>query len=210
MKRKNAEMLKVRGFVRMNLVDAKTGKILGDSGFVENTVVNLGFQDYIVGALGKIAGSKQAEYMAIGTGTAPAADATVLAGETGVRVTSSNSCVSSKTLQATCQFAGSDMGGTCTIQNVALANLSSGGTILAGTTCLKAWVEWVAILIKKFRKVGGTLYRGIKTIPRQALRKFKEAVTTRDGTPEMDESIVCSLWRHKEIARTRNELSLAA
>lgn len=128
------DMLKVKGFLRLQMVDGKSGKIVGDSGWRENTVVNLGFQDYIVGSLGAVAGSKQVSHMAIGTGTAPGATDTSLAGETGVRVTSSNSAVSSKTLQCTAQFAGSDMGSTCTIQNVALANTSSGGTILCGTT----------------------------------------------------------------------------
>lgn len=130
---KSLDTMKVKGFARMQLVDDR-GRILGDSGWRQNTVVNLGFQDYIVGALGGIGGSKQVSHMAIGTGTAPGASDTALAGETGERVTTSNSAVSSKTLQCTAQFAGSDMGGTCTIQNVALANTSSGGTILCGTT----------------------------------------------------------------------------
>ena len=128
------EMMRVKGFMRVQIVDKDSGKIVGDSGWKKNTVVNLGFQDYIVGAVGNLGGSKQVSYMAIGTGAAPASTDTSLAGETGVRVTTSNSAISSKTLQTTAQFAGSSMGGTCTIQNVALANVSSGGTILCGTT----------------------------------------------------------------------------
>ncbi len=99
-----------------------------------NQVVNLGFQDYIVATIGAIAGSKTASHLAIGTGTVPAAAATSLAGETGTRITSTNTVVASKTLQLTCQFAGSQMGGTCTIQNVGIFNTSSGGTLLAGNT----------------------------------------------------------------------------
>ena len=131
---RKTEHFKVKGFVRTQIVDGKTGKIVGDSGWKQNTVVNLGFQDYIVGALGAVAGSKQITHMAIGTGTAPGVTATSLEGETGTRVTTTNTAVASKTLQATCQFAGSDMGSTCTIQNVALANTSVAGTILCGTT----------------------------------------------------------------------------
>lgn len=130
----NAEKMNVKGFAKMQLLDAKSGKIVGDSGWVKNQVVDLGFQDYIVGAVGGLGGSKQVSNMAIGTGGAPAASATALSGETGVRVTTSNSVISSKTLQATAQFSGTAMGTTCTIQNVALVNTSSGGTILAGTT----------------------------------------------------------------------------
>lgn len=129
------DSIAVRGCVRFQLVDAKSGKAVGKvSKWYKNTVVNLGFNQYVVSSIGAIAGSKQATYMAIGTGTAPAAADTVLAGETGSRYTTSNTVVSNKTLQATCQFLGADMLGTCTINNVALANTSAGGTILAGTT----------------------------------------------------------------------------
>jgi hypothetical protein len=128
------EKLSVRGFYRLQIVDAETKKICGDTGWRENTVVNLGFQDYICASIGAVAGSKQVSHMAIGTGTAPGVSDTSLQGETGQRVTTTNSVVSSKTLQATAQFAGTNMGSTCTIQNVALVNTSSGGTILCGTT----------------------------------------------------------------------------
>jgi hypothetical protein len=128
------EKVRIRGFFRLQLVDKDTGKIEGDTGWKENTVVNLGFQDYICASIGGVGGSKQVSNMAIGTGTAPGVTDTSLQGETGQRVTTSNSIVSSKTLQCTAQFAGTDMGSTCTIQNVALVNTSTGGTILCGTT----------------------------------------------------------------------------
>lgn len=131
---KTKAKVKIRGFYRLQLVDKDNGKICGDSGWRENTVVNQGFQDYICKSIGGIAGSKQVTHMAIGTGTAPGVADTSLQGETGNRVTTTNSVVSSKTMQCTAQFAGTDMGGTCTIQNVALVNTSSGGTILCGTT----------------------------------------------------------------------------
>jgi len=133
-KRCKKDTMHVKGFARVQLVDADTGRIIGDSGWHRNQVVNDGFAQYVCGSIGAIAGSKQVAYMAIGTGTAPNATSTSLHGETGVRVTTSNACIDSKTLQCTCQFAGSDMGGTCTIQNVALCNTNSGGTILCGVT----------------------------------------------------------------------------
>lgn len=128
------ERTHVKGFMRVQVTDRETGKVVGDSGWHENTVVNLGFQDYIVGTIGALGGSKQVTHLAIGTGGAPAAGDTAITGETGARVTASNSVISSKTLQATGQFSGTDMGSTVTIQNVALVNTSTGGTILAGTT----------------------------------------------------------------------------
>jgi len=180
----NSDMLKVKGFLRLQMVDEKSGKIVGDSGWRENTVVNLGFQDYIVGSLGAVAGSKQVSHMAIGTGTAPGAAGTSLEGETGARVTSTNTAVSSKTLQCTAQFAGSDMGGTCTIQNVALANTSAGGTILCGTTyATSQWALWLwrramVTLLKVSFKVGEHLLAVKETIPNQALRVIREGVET--------------------------------
>jgi len=131
---KREDVLKVKGFFHLQIVDKDSGKIVGDTGWKQNTVVNLGFQDYICKAIGAIAGSKQVQNMAIGTGTAPGVTDTSLQGETGQRVTTTNSVISSKTLQCTAQFAGTDMGGTCTIQNVALVDTSTGGTILCGTT----------------------------------------------------------------------------
>jgi hypothetical protein len=91
--------------------------------------------------------------------------------------------VASKTLQATCQFAGADMAGTCTIQNIALANVSAAGTILCGTTyttsqwasnqnvnaTLKGRVEAIVRLFRKLREFGETLKNKIETIPSRAL-----------------------------------------
>jgi len=129
------DCVKVKGFVRFQLVDVKTGKALGEpSPWMKNQVVDLGFQDYICASIGAVAGSKQISHMAIGTGTVPGAAATSLDGETGARATVSNSVVSSKTLQMTCQFAGTDMASTCTIQNVGLFNTSAAGTLAAGIT----------------------------------------------------------------------------
>lgn len=134
MKVKN-EGVKVRGFFRLQMVDHETQRPVSKmTPWMKNQVVNLGFQDYVCAAVGGVAGSKQITHLAIGTGTAPGAAATSLDGETGVRASATNSVVSSKTLQCTGQFAGSDMAGTCTIQNIALANTSSGGTICCGNT----------------------------------------------------------------------------
>lgn len=206
------DMLKVKGFLRLQMVDEDSGKIVGDSGWRENTVVNLGFQDYIVGSLGAVAGSKQVSHMAIGTGTAPGAAATSLEGETGARVTSSNSAVSSKTLQCTAQFAGSDMGSTCTIQNVALANTSAGGTILCGTTyatsqwALMVWRRAMATLLKVSFKFGEHLRE--ETIPSQVFAKAIKGVETGWRTLRKGvEGTVRTIWRH--IERCRNDIVLA-
>ena len=138
------DAIKLHGFTRIRLGHEENGKLVidGDSGWVgPNQVVNQGFQDYICAAIGAVSGSKQVSYMALGTGTAPGATDTSLQGETGSRKTTSNSVISSKTLQATAAWASSDHpGGTPTLQNIALANTSSGGTIVCGNTySTSAW-----------------------------------------------------------------------
>ena len=128
--------LKVRGFFRVQ-IENSDGSVFGDSGWRENQVVNLGFNQYLVSLLGGIAGSKQITHMALGTGSQPGAADTSLEGEVTKRaaVTAATSS-SSKTLRLTATFASSNSFVTATrnISNAALANTSSGGTIFAGNT----------------------------------------------------------------------------
>jgi hypothetical protein len=39
--------VKIKGFFRMQIEDGPTGKIVGDSGWIENQVTNLGFKLYL-------------------------------------------------------------------------------------------------------------------------------------------------------------------
>lgn len=133
------EGLKVRGMFRVQITEDEDGKthIVGDTGWQENQVVNLGFNQYLVSTLGAIAGSKQISHMALGSGGAPGAADTTLAGEVEKRagVTAATSSTS-KTLRMTATFASSDsfVTNTQNISNVGLFNTSAGGTIFAGNT----------------------------------------------------------------------------
>lgn len=140
------DKIKVGGFVRLQIGERDADgrlRIVGETqGFIgPNQVVNLGFQDYVCAAIGAVAGSKQISHMALGTGSAPASNGTSLEGETGDRKTTSNSVVSSATLQMTAAWASGDHpGGTPTLQNVGLFNTSASGTICAGYTyATSAW-----------------------------------------------------------------------
>lgn len=133
----NLDRLGIEGVFRLQVGEENGGKtiIVGDSGWRKNQITNDGFENYICAAIGAVAGSKQVSYANVGTGAAPASNATSLSGETGTRKTTSNSVVSSKTMQATASWAASDHpGGTPTLQNVGLWNTSSGGTLAAGNT----------------------------------------------------------------------------
>src|SRR3990172_8121694 len=114
MRKRSNDTIRARGFFRVQITDDKEGRtrIVGDSGWKENTVTNLGFQHYLVELLGAIAGSSQASYLALGTGGAPATGDTALTGElthtADARKSASNSVVSSKTLQMTAAFNSAD------------------------------------------------------------------------------------------------------
>lgn len=136
------DSVKVRGFFRINIVeDLPNGKkkIVGDSGWRKNLVVNLGFQDYILKSIAGASGSKTVSHMALGTGAAPAVTDTSLAGEimsSTQRLTVSTSIISSKTLQFTAAFlsANSFLSATANLSNVGLYNTSSTGTLLCGNS----------------------------------------------------------------------------
>ena len=139
-----AEKKQLKGFFRVNLTEDVNGKskIVGDSGWKENQVTNLGIQDYLVDALLGFAGNKAVSHMALGTGGAPAASATALAGEithaADSRKAVTTSIVASKTAQFTAAFnsAASFVTAAVNISNVGLFETSTteGGTLFAGNT----------------------------------------------------------------------------
>lgn len=141
--------VRLRGFFRVQITEdrGKNGKLLksprvvGDSGWRENQVTNLGIQDYLVNPLMGAAG-KTVSHMALGTGGAPASDATSLSGEithaTNSRKTVSTSVVASRTAQFTAAFssAASFVTATANISNIGLFHTSTtaAGTLFAGNT----------------------------------------------------------------------------
>ena len=147
-----AEKKTLKGFFRVNITEDVNGKqkIVGDSGWKENQVTNLGIQDYLVDALLGAAGNKAVTHAALGTGTAPGAAATALDGEnlhrstngtTNSRATVTTSIVSSKTAQFTAAFlsANSVVTIAANISNVGLfetrlTSLATAGTLFAGNT----------------------------------------------------------------------------
>jgi len=133
-KSKKTESVKVHGMFRLKLLE--NGKIVGASGWQKNTIMDYGFDQYICQLLLGAAGSKKLTYMGIGTGTAPASNATTLDGELASRVTISTSTIASHTAQCAASFSSSvySSQGAKTIDNIGLWNTSSGGTMFAGST----------------------------------------------------------------------------
>lgn len=138
----------LRGFYRVRIVE-EDGRIVGDSDWFENTVVNLGKRDYLCTPL---AGgtAKAIALMALGTGAAPAASDTALAGElshstsgTRNRITVNTSQIGSTAIEFQGTFASSFSFATTTanISNImVINNTTTGGTIFAGNT-FASWFE---------------------------------------------------------------------
>lgn len=129
----------VRGFYRVHILN-EDGTLDGDSGWHENQITNLGFNQFLVGALGgSTLTSAQIGFVALGTGTIVAAagtslDGEVMGGTQRVAVTRATS-TSSKTLRLTGTFAsGFITGAGSNIANIGLFASSSLGTIFAGST----------------------------------------------------------------------------
>lgn len=126
--------VRVRGFFRLQIVDDEFG-VVGDSGWQENQITNLGFLN-IVNQLGtSLTGSKHS-HLALGSGGAPASNATSLGGEVEVRAALTAASSGSTALQMTATFASADsfVTNTQNISNIGVFGTSSGGTLLSGNT----------------------------------------------------------------------------
>lgn len=130
------EGVKVHGMFRVQIAN-QDGTFVGDSGWINNNIMNLGFNQFLVSALGSISGSKYISHMALGSGGTIATDQTALAGEVGTRtaVTAATSSTS-KTLRLTATFAAGwhTSGAAYSISNLGLFNSLTGGTLFSANT----------------------------------------------------------------------------
>lgn len=127
------DMIRVRGFTRMQIVDAKTKKIVGDSGWGQNQITNYGFANCMVAApIG--AASVQAAGFVLGSGTVPASSATALDGSNSDQYSAfgQSSVISSMTARMTASFAGSN-GSMAVLANIGVLAASTGSLICGNT-----------------------------------------------------------------------------
>jgi len=144
MRTRTKDSIKAEGFFRLKIgepdANGRVVRVHGDSGFQKNTVVNLGFQHYLVELLGGIAGSSQLTHAALGTGTAPGVTDTSLNGEltdaAGCRCAITPTVVASKTLQCAFTLNSNVITANRTLQNVGLfaTSTTSAGSMFAATT----------------------------------------------------------------------------
>lgn len=135
---KTTDGVKARGFFRLAIVNPD-GSIAADTGYRENQIVNVGYQDFLMYLLAGSAGSLRPSHAALGTGTVPASSATTLAGElteTSGRMALTTGTSGSKTVQYTFTLNSGVIAAASTIQNVGLFSGSTqgGGTMFAGNT----------------------------------------------------------------------------
>jgi len=136
----------VKGMFRVQLTE--DGRLVGDSGWKNNQITNDGFNSYLVNQLGTSLTGSKISHVALGTGGAPASNATTLTGEVVTNgsgsvvraaVTAATSS-SSKTLRNTATFssANSFITASANISNIGLFGVSgpttASGTLFAGNT----------------------------------------------------------------------------
>lgn len=131
-------VVKIRGFARLQMGERDPDgnvRIIGDSGWIKNTICADGFQNYIVGSVGAVAGSKQVTHMVLATqSTAVNSASTSLVGETRVRKAVTPSFVANGTLQLTGSWSSTDNTAAITIGSIALYNHLSTGSMGSGAT----------------------------------------------------------------------------
>ena len=134
--------MKVRGMYRLQITAPfDENEIVGDSDWIENQITNLGIQNYIADCMGGVSGSSLITYAALGTGTAPASNATALPGEiTGgtkrTNVTAATTSSNRGGIQYTCTFSSTSnfLAALSSLNNVGLFGHSSVNSIAAGQT----------------------------------------------------------------------------
>lgn len=127
----------IRGMYHVRIVNPD-GTFAGDSGEIKNNIMNEGFRQYLVMALGSISGSKYISHLALGTGGTVATDQTAMAGEVGTRtaVTASSTVAGSLTLRLVATFAAGwhTSASAHNISQIGAFNSVSGGTLFAAQT----------------------------------------------------------------------------
>lgn len=129
---KRREKVAIKGFFRVQIRDKDTGKVVGDSGMIENQITNYGMASCFVGGPVAAAGTVQVAGVMLGNGTAPASDATALPGSNTDYYSTVGEAINGSTqAQLTQSFDGTL--GAATFANMGLFAASS-GTVICGNT----------------------------------------------------------------------------
>lgn len=126
--------LVVRGFLRGQLVDSESGRIVGDTGWIQNKLTNDGLTD-LARLVGAVAGSYVIGWARLGTQTdAVNMSQTNVIGAVntfiGLNLTTSGTC----TLTATASFSSSDLSASCEVGCAGLFKTDSASSMFAMQT----------------------------------------------------------------------------
>jgi hypothetical protein len=136
MRRKSERQSKVKvvGLFRGQLVDPKTGKVCGDTGWVKNKLTNAGLTQLAL-LIGGGAGGYAVTYMAAGT-QASAVDMsqTDLVGRTHSFVTAAPTTSGTCTATFTVDFGSASLSASCSVGAVGLYKTNSAGSLIACQT----------------------------------------------------------------------------
>jgi hypothetical protein len=124
--------IKLKGFLRVQIVDKKTKRVKGDSGWMQNQITNYGLESCFVGApIG--AGSVQAAGLILGSGTNPSSTTASLPGSNTdyYAAFDYSSVIGSLTARVSASFDGTLGAGT--FANMGLL-VASTGSLLCGKT----------------------------------------------------------------------------
>lgn len=128
--------IRLRGFARIQVGERDAGghlKIVGDSGWVKNTITNNGRDQYIAATVGAVSGSKLVSHLQLATqSTAVDAASTALVGETRVRKALTASTLVTGTLRMTASWSSTDNTAAITIGSIAIYNHLTTGTMGSG------------------------------------------------------------------------------
>ncbi len=135
----NRKEVKVRGFMYAQILETgKDGKVkvVGDTGWKQNTVTNFGLNNACAGAAIGASGSKQVNAAVLATqSTSVNATQISLVGTSAAVNTIAPSTVATGKAKCTVSFHGSDHGNTMTIAAIGLHSTNSASTdMIAGAT----------------------------------------------------------------------------
>jgi len=136
--KKKHDSIQLKGFFRAQIVDKKTKKIVGDSGWKQNVITDAGFESCIAALpFGGIADTQQGSYMILGDGTDPATNATALPGANTdlVSTFAATTVEASMTARATQVFEGSDST-MAALKNIGILLSATNGSLLCGQSFL--------------------------------------------------------------------------
>lgn len=139
-KNRSATRVRIRGFLRGQSIDPITKRVMGDTGWIENTLTNNGLIN-LANLLGAQAGSYVAGYAALGTQTAAVnMTQTDLIGRTNSFQALNLATSGTATLTCTASFSSSDLSASCSVGAAGLYKTNTAGSLIAAQTfATSAW-----------------------------------------------------------------------